>query len=36
MQLNKQLVNILAGFVATLPTNDWTVGPHGWQIFGCR
>ena len=34
MELNKQLVNILAAFVAALLTNDWTVEPDGakfWQ-----
>jgi hypothetical protein len=33
MELNKQLVNILAGFVAALLTNDWTVEPDGCQTF---
>jgi hypothetical protein len=33
MQLYKQLVNVLAGFVAARPTDDWTVDPDGCQIF---
>src|SRR5437868_1370605 len=32
VQLCKQLVNTLAGFVAVLPANDWTAEPDGCQI----